>query len=59
MHKWRKNMAVAAYGLYKDRLSVAEVVDSLKQSGFRNTDISVLLPEVTDKPLPRPTKQGV
>jgi len=52
-------MAVAAYGLYKDRLSVAEVVDSLKQSGFRNTDISVLLPEVTDKPLPRPTKQGV
>jgi len=52
-------MAVAAYGLYKDRLSVAEVVDSLKQSGFRNTDISVLLPDRGDEPLPRPTKQGV
>jgi len=33
------------YGLYKDRRGVEEAVDSLKRSGFRNTDISVLFPE--------------
>ena len=35
----------AVYGLYKERLSVEEAVESLKQAGFRNTDISVLLPD--------------
>jgi hypothetical protein len=35
----------AAYGLYKDRRSVEEAVESLKRIGFRNTDISVLFPE--------------
>jgi hypothetical protein len=35
----------AVYGLYKDRRGVEEAVDSLKHSGFRNTDISVLFPE--------------
>jgi Protein of unknown function (DUF3341) len=35
----------AVYGLYRDRLAVEEAVDSLKQAGFRNTDISVLLPD--------------
>jgi len=35
----------AVYGLYKDRQGVEEAVASLKNSGFRNTDISVLFPE--------------
>ena len=34
----------AVYGLYRDRPGVEEAVESLKQAGFRNTDISVLLP---------------
>ena len=37
----------AVYGLYQDRPSVEEAVESLKQAGFRNTDISVLLPDNT------------
>jgi len=36
---------IAVYGLYRDRPGVEEAVDSLKQAGFRNTDISVLLPD--------------
>jgi hypothetical protein len=36
---------VAVYGLYRDRPSVEEAVEALKQAGFRNTDISVLLPD--------------
>src|SRR5271168_2857191 len=35
----------AVYGLYKDRRGVDEAVETLRQSGFRNTDISVLFPE--------------
>lgn len=35
----------AVYGLYKDRRGVEQAVETLKQSGFRNTDISVLFPE--------------
>ena len=35
----------AVYGLYKDRRGVEEAVESFKDSGFRNTDISVLFPE--------------
>jgi hypothetical protein len=35
----------AVYGLYKDRRGVEEAVESLKRSGFRNTDISVLFPD--------------
>ncbi|MGD0437887.1 MAG: quinol:electron acceptor oxidoreductase subunit ActD [Bryobacteraceae bacterium] len=35
----------AVYGLYKDRSGVEEAVESLKRSGFRNTDISVLFPD--------------
>ena len=44
-----KRMAtnIAVYGLYRDRPSVEEAVESLKQTGFRNTDISVLLPDNT------------
>ena len=37
----------AVYGLYRDRPGVEEAVESLKQAGFRNTDISVLLPNNT------------
>jgi hypothetical protein len=35
----------AVYGLYKDQSGVEEAVEALKDAGFRNTDISVLLPE--------------
>src|ERR1700733_11817886 len=35
----------AVYGLYKDQSGVEEAVASLQDAGFRNTDISVLLPE--------------
>ena len=38
-----KNTAV--FGLYRNRSSVENGVDALKQDGFRNTDISVLFPE--------------
>lgn len=36
---------VAVYGLYKDRAGAEEAVESLRHSGFRHTDISVLFPE--------------
>ena len=35
----------AVYGLYKDRLSVEEAVESLKSAGFRSADFSALLPD--------------
>jgi hypothetical protein len=35
----------AAFGIYKDRISVENAVDTLRQAEFRNTDISVLFPE--------------
>jgi hypothetical protein len=38
-----KNTAV--FGLYPDHSSAENGVDTLKQLGFRNTDISVLFPE--------------
>jgi hypothetical protein len=38
-----KNTAV--YGIYQDVIQVESAVDSLRDQGFRNTDISVLLPE--------------
>lgn len=38
-----KNTAV--FGIYRDRLSVENAVDVFRQEGFRNTDISVLLPD--------------
>jgi len=37
----------AAFGIYPDRMSVENAVDTLKVEGFRNTDISVLFPETT------------
>jgi len=39
----RKNIAV--YGIYPDQLTAEDAVDSLKDSGFRSTDISVLFPD--------------
>ena len=36
---------VAVYGIYKDRVHVENAVDTLRQEGFRNTDVSVLFPE--------------
>jgi hypothetical protein len=38
-----KNTAV--FGIYRDRVSVENAVDVLRQENFRNTDISVLFPE--------------
>ncbi|MDP8981671.1 MAG: DUF3341 domain-containing protein [Acidobacteriota bacterium] len=38
-----KNTSV--FGIYPDRMSVENGVDALKMDGFRNTDISVLLPD--------------
>jgi len=38
-----KNTAV--FGIYRDRASVENAVDVLRQENFRNTDISVLFPE--------------
>jgi len=38
-----KNTAV--FGIYRDRMSVENAVDTLRQQNFRNTDISVLFPE--------------
>ena len=37
----------AAFGIYRDQITVSEAVDGLKQAGFRSTDISVLFPENT------------
>src|ERR1700732_2204470 len=38
-----KNTAV--FGIYRDRLHAEQSVDALLDAGFRNEDISVLLPE--------------
>ena len=38
-----KNIAV--YGIYTDRRMVETAVDTLKDAGFRNSDISVLFPD--------------
>src|SRR3954470_5171861 len=35
----------AAFGIYRDRISVDNAVDTLRAADFRNTDISVLFPE--------------
>lgn len=38
-----KNTAV--FGIYRDRGTLENAVDTLRQDGFRNTDISVLFPD--------------
>ena len=35
----------AAFGIYRAQAGAEQAVDALKQAGFRNTDISALLPE--------------
>lgn len=40
-----KNTAV--FGIYPDRAAVEEAVEHLRNAGFRNTDVSILLPENT------------
>src|SRR5919205_1753853 len=35
----------AAFGIYRDRISVDSAVDALRAADFRNTDISVLFPQ--------------
>lgn len=39
----RKNIAV--FGIYPDQLTTEDAVDTLKDAGFRATDISVLFPD--------------
>ena len=39
----RKNVSV--FGIYPDQHTAEDAVDALKAAGFRNTDISVLLPD--------------
>jgi hypothetical protein len=36
---------IVAYGLYPDRTSFEAAVEALRAAGFRNSDISVILPE--------------
>lgn len=36
---------LVAYGIYSDRASFERALDSLRTAGFRNSDISVILPE--------------
>ena len=36
---------IAVFGIYKTREAVEQAVDKLKYSGFRNSDISVLMPD--------------
>ena len=36
---------IATFGIFPDQVSVGEAVDSLRRAGFRNADVSVLLPE--------------
>lgn len=36
---------IAAFGIYPDQGTVNDAIDSLKNAGFRQTDISVLFPE--------------
>lgn len=38
-----KNIAV--FGIYPDQVAAEDAVDTLKNAGFRNTDISVLFPD--------------
>jgi len=38
-----KNMAV--FGIYRDRQHAEQAVDALRAAGFRNSDVSVLLPD--------------
>jgi len=35
----------AVYGIYRNRLELENAVDVLREAGFRNTDISALLPD--------------
>ena len=44
-----KNTAV--FGIYPNRSELEDAVDTLKAEGFRNTDISVLMPENVNKDL--------
>jgi len=39
----KKNIAV--FGIYPDQLTAEDAVDTLKNAGFRSTDISVLFPD--------------
>src|SRR5262244_4036466 len=38
-----KNTAV--FGIYRDRANAEEAVDALRRAGFRNSDVSALLPD--------------
>lgn len=44
----KKNKKIAVFGIYKTRNSIENAVDQLKYSGFRNSDISVLMPDKSE-----------
>jgi hypothetical protein len=37
--------SIAVFGIYRDRGHVEQAVDALRAAGFRNSDVSVLLPD--------------
>ena len=39
------NTDIVAYGIYPDRTSFERALEALKSAGFRNSDISAILPE--------------
>jgi hypothetical protein len=45
MYENKDNKHVAVFGIYKSRLATENAVDRLKAAGFRNSDISVLMPD--------------
>lgn len=47
MYENKDNRHVSVFGIYKSRLAVENAVDRLKASGFRNSDISVLMPDAS------------
>lgn len=42
MNEEKNNKNIVVYGIYPDRMSVERAVTTLKDRGFRNTDVSVL-----------------
>ena len=36
---------LVAYGIYPDRMAFERALDSLRAAGFRNSDVSAILPE--------------
>jgi len=46
MGELKKDQKIAVFGLFKDEQTLTRAVEALKVAGFRNTDMSALLPDV-------------